>query len=124
MKGSLPHMPKIWSQGSCWGRAGLVVARRARSPSHLSLRNAVWGAGCRTLEAAFPLDSILWKDCPFMAQRGGRFLEGASPQKAKCGLVFRRAHPQVPAEAEMGAGALQICRGSGSERVLRGWQGR
>ena len=81
MKGSLPHMPKIWSQGSRWGRAGPVVARCARSPSHLSLRNAVWGAGRRTLEAAFHLDSILWKDCPFMAQRGGRFLEGASRQK-------------------------------------------
>lgn len=73
-------MLRLWRQGRCWGWAGPVVAGRALASLHLSLQNALWGAGCCALETAFHVDSILRKNCPFMAQRGGQFLEGASPR--------------------------------------------
>ena len=81
MKGGLLYTLRLWRQGRCWRRAGPVVAGYARAPLHLSLQNAMWGAGCCALETTFHLDSILWKNCLFMAQRRGQFLEGASPQK-------------------------------------------
>lgn len=80
MKGGLLHTLRLWRQGRCWGWAGPVVAGRARASLHLSLQNAVWGAGCCALETTFHLDSILWKNCLFMAQRRGQFLKGASPR--------------------------------------------
>lgn len=95
MKGSLPYMPKIWSQGSCWGRAGPVVARRARSPSHLSLQNAVWGAGCRTLETTFHLDSILWKNVRLWP-RGEVGSSKVPPPKSKVRSCVQEGPAVVP----------------------------
>ena len=97
-----------------------MVAGRARASLHLSLQNAVWGAGCCALETTFHLDSILWKNCLFMAQRRGQFLKGASPQKQSavlcsgglCGGACLSGSAGVRGVSRCGEGGGEVTEGN------------